>query len=54
MEMGVFFNTAYICVTTEEVVKNGYNHLTLIEKIAKLKARKEAQEAYKRVEEKKT
>jgi len=38
-DLWVFFNTAYICCTTEEIVKQGYNHLTLEEKVAKLRYR---------------
>lgn len=43
LENGYFYNTGYICCTTDEVVKNGYNWLTLEEKKAKLAARPEAQ-----------
>jgi len=37
-----FFDVGYICCRTDEVVRNGYNRLTLIEKITKLGQRASA------------
>jgi len=42
LKTNFFFNTGYICATTDEVVRQWYNFLSLSEKIKKLSERPEA------------